>query len=130
MGDCRRKEETNHQQATRPESSSPRRSWLCLGVALAVVAIAVPLCAQQSKIYRDGNSWVEEITGTLPTTRELRVFTVLAPDRHYAQPRNSEKPRSRHGAHARLRSSPTAEESRFQLSSSRSSCFFPSRVSE
>ena len=77
MGDRRRKEESNHQQATRPESNSPRRSWLCLAVALAVVAIAVPLCAQQSKIYRDGNSWVEEITGTLPTTRELRVFTDL-----------------------------------------------------
>ncbi len=45
--------------------------------ALAAVAVAFPLWAQQSHIYRDGNAWVEEITGTLPAGRELRVNTDL-----------------------------------------------------
>lgn len=42
---------------------------------VAAVAITVPLLAQQSRVYRDGNSWVEEVTGALPTTRELRIST-------------------------------------------------------
>ena len=33
--------------------------------------------AQQAKVYRDGNSWVEEITGTLPVTRDVHVTTDL-----------------------------------------------------
>jgi hypothetical protein len=38
--------------------------------------IAVPLWAQ-SRVYRDGNSWVEEITGNLPAAHELRIITDL-----------------------------------------------------
>ncbi len=42
-----------------------------------MVSVALPVLAQQSRIYRDGNSWVEEITGTLPAARELHVTTDL-----------------------------------------------------
>ena len=31
--------------------------------------------ATVAKVYRDGNSWVEETTGTLPAGREVRVNT-------------------------------------------------------
>ena len=44
-------------------------------VSAVVFSIALPLMAQQSRIYRDGNSWVEEITGTMPLARELHVLT-------------------------------------------------------
>jgi len=40
-----------------------------------LLSVALPLWAQQSRIYRDGNSWVEEITGTLPAARDVHVFT-------------------------------------------------------
>jgi DUF4097 and DUF4098 domain-containing protein YvlB len=44
-------------------------------IVLLAVAAAVPLCAQQSRVYREGTSWVEETTGTLPVGREIRVNT-------------------------------------------------------
>jgi hypothetical protein len=43
-------------------------------MVLAVLAV-VPAIAQNSRIYRDGNGWVEEITGSLPQTRTLKVTT-------------------------------------------------------
>jgi len=39
------------------------------------VAVSLPLLAQQVRVYRDGNSWVEETSGTLPAPRELRIYT-------------------------------------------------------
>jgi len=42
---------------------------------VVLCAITLPLCAQQAKIYRDGNTWVEEVTGTLPPARELHINT-------------------------------------------------------
>lgn len=42
--------------------------------ALAVIAVAVlPLAAQESKVYRQGNSWVEETSGSLPAAHSLRA---------------------------------------------------------
>ena len=41
------------------------------------MAAAIPVWAQQSRIYRDGTSWVEEISGTLPATRQVRIITDL-----------------------------------------------------
>jgi DUF4097 and DUF4098 domain-containing protein YvlB len=41
------------------------------------LVLASSLWAQQPRVYRDGNSWVEEMTGTIPTARELRVNTDL-----------------------------------------------------
>jgi len=40
-----------------------------------VVIAALPLVAQQSRVYRDGSTWVEEITGSIPAARNLRVQT-------------------------------------------------------
>ncbi len=39
------------------------------------VAFAVPMWAQQSHVYREGNTWIEETTGTMPPGREVRVNT-------------------------------------------------------
>lgn len=44
-------------------------------VTVFVIAGALPLLAQQSRIYRDGSTWVEEITGSIPAARNLRVQT-------------------------------------------------------
>lgn len=41
---------------------------------LAVLACSLTVArAQQSRVYRDGNSWVEEKSGTLPAARNLRL---------------------------------------------------------
>ena len=53
-----------------------RRHWKTT-VAITALAAGVPLWAQQSRMYRDGNSWVEEVTGTLPAGREVHVNTDL-----------------------------------------------------
>jgi DUF4097 and DUF4098 domain-containing protein YvlB len=45
-------------------------------LVLAVIA-ALPVLAQNSRIYREGDGWVEEITGTLPQSRNLKVNTDL-----------------------------------------------------
>lgn len=52
------------------------RKWTATAALLAM-AVAIPLWAQQSRVYRDGNSWVEEITGTLPASRQVRITTDL-----------------------------------------------------
>lgn len=41
---------------------------------LAVIAV-LPVLAQNSRVFREGNAWVEEITGTLPSSRNLKVVT-------------------------------------------------------
>lgn len=51
-----------------------KRSIQFATVAVALW-LALPLCAQTSKIYREGNAWVEEVTGTVPAARTLRVNT-------------------------------------------------------
>jgi Toastrack DUF4097 len=54
-----------------------RRGNRKVAIALLAVTVAVPLCAQQSRVYREGNSWVEETTGTMPVGREMRVSTEM-----------------------------------------------------
>ena len=39
------------------------------------VITALPALAQNSRIYRDGSGWVEEITGSLPASRSVKVTT-------------------------------------------------------
>jgi DUF4097 and DUF4098 domain-containing protein YvlB len=51
-----------------------RHKQFAIALVLAAVAV-VPALAQSSRIYRDGNGWVEEITGSLPVARSLRVTT-------------------------------------------------------
>jgi hypothetical protein len=72
-------QERDHDQkpAAALESSILRKSSPCLCALVVLCSIALPLWAQQSRVYRDGNSWVEEMTGTLPVARELHVVTDL-----------------------------------------------------
>ena len=44
-------------------------------VVLAALAAAVPALAQQSRVYREGNAWVEEVTGTITDARQMKVQT-------------------------------------------------------
>ncbi len=77
MGDRTNKEEHNHQRSTERGRRLTKKSLPCVCAAVVLLTVAIPLWAQQSRVYRDGNSWVEEITGTLPLARELHVFTDL-----------------------------------------------------
>ena len=65
-----------HSQVAKTQDQAAAGSWRRkTAAAVMAVAVTLPLLAQQSRIYRDGNSWVEEITGTLPAAREFRVNT-------------------------------------------------------
>jgi hypothetical protein len=57
-----------------PRQAAGSQKWKA-AAALFAMAVAIPLWSQQSRVYRDGNSWVEEITGTLPVSRQVRVTT-------------------------------------------------------
>lgn len=50
------------------------KSWKA-AIAFLAVAVAAPLLAQQSRVYREGNAWIEETTGKMPPGREVRVNT-------------------------------------------------------
>ena len=52
------------------------RRWSNSALAL-FMALAIPVGAQNARIFREGNSWVEETTGNLPAGREFRAFTEL-----------------------------------------------------
>lgn len=77
MGD--RTAKGNHNQRPGAQTGSARltRSSLCACGFVVLFMAVIPLWAQQAKVYRDGNSWVEEITGTLPVTRDVHVTTDL-----------------------------------------------------
>jgi len=75
MADRNQREEQNHQRNTQPAKHIIPALPLCLCLSVLLFAIALPLCAQQPRIYREGNTWVEEVAGTLPAARELRVNT-------------------------------------------------------
>jgi hypothetical protein len=55
-------------------TSRRRHAGLAVGLVLAV---ALPLLAEQVRVYHEGNAWVEETTGTLPVAHDLRVNTDL-----------------------------------------------------
>lgn len=44
-------------------------------LAIALLAVTVPLCAQQSRIYREGDAWIEETSGAMTPGREVHVNT-------------------------------------------------------
>ena len=50
------------------------RWWKIVAMA-GLVAITLPALAQSSRVFREGNTWVEETTGTLPAGREFRALT-------------------------------------------------------
>jgi hypothetical protein len=64
--------------ANRPAASHNRgaRRFIA-GAVLAVLMIATgaPAWGQQSRVYREGRAWVEEITGTMPVARYAKVIT-------------------------------------------------------
>lgn len=68
----------NNREDNDPENTKQgaisNKSSLCLGLLL-LLSLTTALNAQQSRTYREGTSWVEEITGTMPTVHELRVNT-------------------------------------------------------
>jgi len=45
--------------------------------AVVLLMLAAPLWAQSSRVFREGNTWVEETTGTLPAGHEFRALTDL-----------------------------------------------------
>ncbi len=73
MGDQKRRE--NQHQPEMEVRSAVTKSSLCVGVSVLMCLLALPIRAQQGRVYRDGNTWVEEVAGTLPTLHELRVVT-------------------------------------------------------
>jgi len=56
------------------------RGWKIAAVA-GLALLSVPLWAQQNtpltRVFREGNAWVEETSGILPAGREFRAFTDL-----------------------------------------------------
>ncbi len=44
-------------------------------LALTLSLLASTMAQQAPRVYREGNAWVEEVTGTLPAARNLRVDT-------------------------------------------------------
>jgi len=73
MGESR---ENSYRQGTE-DRTAIRQSSLCLFVSVVMFSLGMPVWAQQGRIYRDGNSWVEELAGTMQSARELRVNTDL-----------------------------------------------------
>ncbi len=73
MADCNQKEDQNQQQDAPAQNRITQEVGVYLCGLAFLLAIALPLCAQQPRIYREGNTWVEEVTGTLPPAHELRV---------------------------------------------------------
>jgi hypothetical protein len=63
--------------ATFLRNVAPRRTRRTSAVLLLALAAALPIVAQQTRVYREGESWVEETTGTIPVARELRISTEL-----------------------------------------------------
>ncbi|HEX8927219.1 MAG TPA: hypothetical protein VF786_15575, partial [Terriglobales bacterium] len=60
-----------------PHIESPRCGRTRRAARYAITALmllsVVPLLAQESRVYRDGRSWVEESNGTMTPARTLRV---------------------------------------------------------
>ncbi len=46
-----------------------------IALLVGLVIAALPVFAQNSRVYRDGNSWVEEVTGTIAAPAALKVTT-------------------------------------------------------
>jgi hypothetical protein len=46
-------------------------------VTAMAAMLAITAGAQESRVYRDGNAWAEEVTGTLPGSSSLKVVTAM-----------------------------------------------------
>lgn len=52
------------------------RLWM-VAAAIVSLALAAPLLAQSTRVFRDGDSWVEETTGTVAPGHEFRTSTEI-----------------------------------------------------
>jgi len=52
------------------------RRWM-VAAAIVSLALAAPLWAQTTRVFRDGDAWVEETTGTVSAGHEFRTSTEL-----------------------------------------------------
>jgi len=59
------------------EAAGCRRWSNSVWLLTAALVMVIPLYAQNARVFREGNSWVEESTGSLPAGREFRAFTDL-----------------------------------------------------
>ena len=50
-----------------------KRTFQFASTIAVVVALASPVLSQQTRVYREGGTWIQEITGNLPAARTLRV---------------------------------------------------------
>src|ERR1041384_3735946 len=57
------------------ETRRIRRSMLKtnLKIAIAALTLSVAAMAQQGRIYQDGGSWVQEVSGSLSAARKLHI---------------------------------------------------------
>ncbi len=57
------------------EAAAGRR-WRTTALMMVVaMSVTIPLYAQSTRVFRDGDAWVQETTGSLPAGREFRAFT-------------------------------------------------------
>jgi DUF4097 and DUF4098 domain-containing protein YvlB len=57
------------------EGNPDLRRHLQLAVVLGAAALALPLYAQETHLQREGNAWVEVVSGALTSARNLKVST-------------------------------------------------------
>jgi DUF4097 and DUF4098 domain-containing protein YvlB len=50
-----------------------KRTFQLASTIAVVVALASPVLGQQTRVYREGGTWIQEITGNLPAARTLHV---------------------------------------------------------
>ncbi len=96
-----------------------RMSQIAMLLLLAVVAVG-PVWGQQSKVYREGNNWVEEITGTIPAAKMLRVTAAMGSVRVEGADRTDIAYVVKKRSYAGSESDARREFERFRVSASRS----------
>lgn len=47
--------------------------WRLAAISVLALAVSIPALAQQSRVFREGNAWIEETTGSLPAARNLSI---------------------------------------------------------
>ncbi len=89
---------------------------LLLGLAVAVG----PLWGQQGNIHREGNAWVEEITGTIPAAKSVRVTAAMGSVRIQGSDRSDIAYTVRKRSYASSEEAARREFERFRVTANRS----------
>lgn len=95
------------------------RSQIAALLLLAAVAVG-PAWSQQSKVYREGNAWVEEIAGTVPNARNVRVSAAMGSVRVQGGTRSDIAYVVRKRSYASSEDAARREFERFRVSANRS----------